>query len=172
MIAVRLWEEGRVDEAKASFEFLSRRDYADLQRDVAYLVTVVHLAELAHRFGDGHRSALLAHALDPFAGRYAAGHTAGVRGAVDRYRGLLAWTLGDLERADVLFRSALGAELRMDAAPWEAMLRADRARLALDRGTSAGRELARRELDLADAALERRATPGMKTFIAPLRARL
>jgi DNA-binding winged helix-turn-helix (wHTH) protein len=171
-IAVRLHEQGRVDDAREIFAYLSRLEFADLQRDATYLVTVAQLSELAHRLADADRARLLAPRLEPFAGRYAAGHTAAVRGAVDRYRGLLAWTLGDLDGADTLLAAAVDVEVRMDAAPWEAMTRADRARLALDRGGDGGRALAARELDAADTALARRPAPGMRAFVADQRARL
>ena len=171
-VGVRLYEEGRLDESRGVFEYLSRRDYADLQRDVTFLVTAVQLAELAHRFEDARRARLLDAVLAPFTGRYAAGHTAAVRGAVDRYRGLLAWTLGELDAAEALLGAAAELEARMDAAPWEAMTRADRARLALDRGGAARRERAVRELELADEALARCDTPGMHGFVETQRARL
>jgi len=75
-----------------------------------------------------------------------AGHTAGVRGAVDRYRGLLFWTRGDLAGAEDLLRAAIDQERRMRAPPWEAFARIDLARLLLRRDVSDDLERAGEEL--------------------------
>lgn len=56
-------------------------------------------AELAHNLDEKPHAAMLEARLEPFAGRYAIGHTTAVRGTVDRYRALLIWTFDDDSRS-------------------------------------------------------------------------
>ena len=158
-LALRLIDQGRSDEANEIFEFLSRLDYADLQRDPTYLINLVQLAEMAHHLAARDRVTELEARLDPYEGGYAVSHTTAVRGAVDRYRGLLAWTRGALDIADDRLQRAIEVEQRLGARPWEALARLDRARLLSERGgASAG---VRAEVEAAETACDGLARPGL-----------
>jgi DNA-binding winged helix-turn-helix (wHTH) protein len=167
-LAFRRLELGMLDEAREDFEFLSRHDYEDLQHDVTYLLTVVQLAQLAHDLYDAPRAAKLEAMMEPFAARYSSGHTTAVRGAVDRFRGLVRWTLGDLDGADALLQEAIALERRMRAAPWEALCRIDRARLLLARGGARDRAAAAEELRAAEEVCTRLDVPGITGRARPV----
>jgi len=171
-LAFRRNEIGMVEEAREDFEFLSRHDYADLQHDVTYLLTLVQLAQLTHDLHDEARAARLEALLEPFAGRYSSGHTTAVRGAVDRYRALMRWTLGDLAAADGLLQAAIRQEHAMRAPPWEALGRFDRARLLLDRGQEGDRLAAQVELREAADVCRGLDVPGITSRAEPLTAML
>lgn len=171
-LAHRRFEIGMVDQAREDFEFLSRHDYGDLQHDVTYLILLVQLAQLAYDLGDAARASRLETLLEPFAGRYASGHTAAVRGTVDRYRALLRWTLGDLAGADALLVRATEQEHAMRAPPWEALTRIDRARLLLERGSEGDRAKAAEELRLVAVACGGLDVPGITRRAEPLRVQL
>jgi DNA-binding winged helix-turn-helix (wHTH) protein len=171
-LALRLHESGRDAEARETFEFLSRRDYADLRQDSTFLISAVMLAELAYRLDDRYRAAQLARLLAPFAGRYAVGFSVAVLGAVDRYRGLIAWTLGDLAAADALLAGAVAAEQRMGAPAWQAIVHVDRARLRLERGGPDAEASARAELEAADACCAGLEVPGIRALVAGTGSRL
>jgi hypothetical protein len=91
---------------------------------------------------------------------------------VDRYRALLTWTQGDLAGADALLASAIAAERRMGAPPFEAMARVDRARLLAERGGRRAAASARAELDAAETCCAGLELPGIQALIARTRARL
>ena len=171
-LALRLFEAGHADEAREAFGFLSRSDYDDVRRDGTFLINAVLLAELAHHLGDVPRASRLAELLEPYAGRYASGYTVAARGAVDRYRALLAWTRGDLAAADALLADAVAAERRMGAPPWEAIAHLDRARLFARRSGAGSADAARGELDAAEACCAGLELPGIRTRVAAARARL
>jgi hypothetical protein len=169
-LAFRRIEIGMLAEARDDFEYLSRHEYEDLQRDVAYLLTIVQLAQLAHDLHDPVRAARLEELMEPYAGRYSSGHTTAVRGAVDRYRGLTRWTQGDLDGADAFLCAAIEQEHKMRAPPWEALARLDRVRLLLQRQTDDDRESAAEELKRVDEILSHVDTPGFTDRADRLRA--
>jgi hypothetical protein len=70
-------------------------------------------------------------------------------GAVDRYLGLLAATLGRYEAAERHFRVAIEMNERMGAIPWTAHSRSDLAALLVERDGPGDRERALEELRMA-----------------------
>ena len=171
-LALRLLAAGHEAEAREAFEFLSRRDYEDMRRDGSFLISLVMLAELAHRLDDPRRAARLSELLAPFAGRYSVGYTVAIRGAVDRYLGLLAWTQGDPTSAEAHLASAVAAERHMRAPPWEAIARVDLARLLVARGGPDAVSDARRELDAAEACCEGLGVRVVRAWVAEARAEI
>jgi hypothetical protein len=103
--------------------------------------------------------------LTPFGGRHAVGFAEGSLGAVDRYLGLLAATMGRLDDAERHLAEAIRLNEGMGARPWTAHSQADLARLLLLRAGSGDLDRAR---ELQRAAL---ATAGSLGMVA-LEARL
>jgi hypothetical protein len=78
----------------------------------------------------------------PFSGRHAIGHAEGSVGAVDRYLGLLAATIGQLDDAERHFSEAIRLNEQMGARPWVAHSQDDLARLLLLRNQDGDRSRA------------------------------
>jgi hypothetical protein len=95
-----------------------------------------------------------------------------VRGAVDRYRGLLFWTRGDLDGAEDLLRAAIDQERRMRAPPWEAIARIDLARLVLSRDASDGSSRAGEELRRVEQICKVLPVAGVAKLAEPVKRQL
>ena len=93
--------------------------------------------------------------LEPFAGRHAIGHMEGSVGAVDRYLGLLAVTLGRLDDAERHLAAAVEVNDWMEAWPWAAHSRHDLAAV-LTRRDAPGDRARAQELDVAALVTARR----------------
>jgi tetratricopeptide (TPR) repeat protein len=115
-----LLDLGRVAEARAVFEDLARDDFAALYRDNEWLLGMSLTSEACAPLGDVSAAATLYEQLAPFAGRHAAGHPEGSVGAVDRYLGLLAATVGRLDDAERHLSAAVDINEGMGARPWTA----------------------------------------------------
>ena len=140
---ITLLESARADEARAALEELGRDEFAALYRDNEWLLAMSLAAEAAARLGARSASETIYAQLRPFAGRHAIGHTEGSIGAVDRYLGLLAATLGQLDDAVEHLENAVHINERMGARPWTAHSRADLAEV-LRRRDAPGRRGPRR----------------------------
>lgn len=143
-----LLELGREDEARAVFDELSVEGFGALYRDNEWLLGMALAAEACSRLRDAERAAVLYQQLAPFEGRHSVGHPEGSLGAVCRYLGLLAHTLGWLNKAEHHLRDAIAMNERMGARPWTAYSRFDLAGVLLDRDGPGDRERALSELDL------------------------
>jgi hypothetical protein len=89
------------------------------QRDDHWLVGCCLLAEATVALGDTELAESLGTALRPFAGRFAvAGRVAAFRGSVSYPLGILAWRLGDLDRAATDLEHAVTHHDRMGARPF------------------------------------------------------
>ena len=147
-----LLDSGREREARASFGLLARDEFAVFYRDNEWLLGVSLAAEIAWRLADERAAAILYAQLLPFAGRHAVGSVEGSLGAVDRYLGLLAWTLGLIDEAERHFRAAVERNEQMGARPWAAHSRADLAsalRTRADRRRDEAQQLERHALATA-----------------------
>ena len=94
-------------------------------RDSEWLLGICLASEACWLLGDATAAAALYEQLDPFAGRHAIGHAEGSIGAVDRYLGLLAATLGRLDAAEQHLATAIRINEGMGAKPWAAHSRHD-----------------------------------------------
>jgi len=161
-----LLEVGRVGEARVAFEELARDGFRALPRDNYWLLGTSLAAEACSMLGDEEAAAVLYEQLLPFQGRPAIGPAEGTVGALDRYLGLLAVTLGRPEDAERHFEEAIQVNGRMGARPWTAHSQCDYARMLLSRGGPGDRERAEGLLSealatcrtLGMAALERKVT--------------
>jgi hypothetical protein len=140
------------------FEELSTDEFAALYRDNEWLLGMSMASETCARLGDADAAALLYGQLLPFAGRHAIGHAEGSVGAVDRYLGLLAQTLGGLADAEEHFQHSIALNERMGARPWVAHTEHDYARMLLERDGPGDRE---RALGLLAPCLETARELGM-----------
>ena len=98
-------EEGRRDEALRRARSLCPGGVARVRRDVNRVITLAVLAELAFALRDVETAAAVHDALRRYAGRQVGiGMAVAGYGAVDRYLGLSAATLGRLRRGGGAFR--------------------------------------------------------------------
>ena len=160
---------GGMVEARAVFDELAEDDFAVLHRDNEWVLGTSLAAEACYLLRNETAAAVLYEQLLPFRGRHAIGHAEGSVGAVDRYLGLLAATLGRLAEAERHFEDALEMNARMGARPWTAHTQHDFASMLLSRDGSGDRERAHELLsearDTARAigmvALESKITEGL-----------
>ncbi|HXQ96580.1 MAG TPA: hypothetical protein VN800_06625, partial [Candidatus Acidoferrales bacterium] len=155
----------RVAEARAVFADLARDDFRALYRDCEWLLGVSLASEACVGLGDTASAETLYAQLLPFAGRHAVAHTEGSVGAVDRYLGLLASTLGRLDDAERHFGDAIRLNDRMGAEPWTAHTQADYAQMLVRRDAPDDRRRAR---ELMGAARETAQRLGMAALDASL----
>jgi len=122
-----LCEVGRIEDARAHFEFVMRDGLDDLPPDYQALTIPVYASVACARLGDTRRAMRLYEILEPQRDRLVT-TGAGWFGATTHFLGLLAATLGRPEEADVLFASAQRTYESLDATPWLARLILDRDR--------------------------------------------
>ena len=129
-----LLDTGAIAEARAEFEALAADEFAVLYRDNMWLFGISLAAEACAQLSDARAAAVLLEQLAPFAGRHAIAHAEGSVGAVDRYLGLLAATLGRLDQAEDHLTAAIAFCEQMGARPWVAHCQHDLAGVLRRRG--------------------------------------
>jgi DNA-binding CsgD family transcriptional regulator/tetratricopeptide (TPR) repeat protein len=111
-------EAGKLAAARAEFEHLAANDFTDLPRDVFWLTAAGLLTEVCAALGDSRRAALLYDLLLPYEGHcVVVSYAAACTGAVSRYLGLLAATMGRRQEAARHFEDALTTHARLGARP-------------------------------------------------------
>jgi hypothetical protein len=155
-------ELGRVPEAQAEFEHLARHDFADLPRDGLWMACITYLVDVCRFLGDRDRAATLYQLLLPYAGHtVVVGFAAACYGALSRYLGALATTLGRWDEAVQHFEDALAMNARMEAQPWLAHTQYQYATMLLTRDQPGDGEKAR---ELLTAALLTARELGMRAL--------
>ena len=154
-LACLLLDAGRVSEARVVFAALARDDFAAIYKDNEWLLGMAVTAEACHLLADTAAATVLYDRLVPYAGRHAIGHMEGSVGAVDRYLGLLAVTLGRLDDAERHLAAAVEINDWMEAWPWAAHSRHDLAAV-LTRRDAPGDPARAQELDAAALVTTRR----------------
>ncbi|HEU4977871.1 MAG TPA: AAA family ATPase [Solirubrobacteraceae bacterium] len=166
-LAALLAELGMQAEARRELARLAA-DGLDVFRSSLWLGSLVYVAEASAAVGDEEVAALVYPELEQFAGaNVMIGHLVTCYGAADRYRGMLAATLGDAALAEEHFERALELNRRMGAHTWAAHTAYQYARLLRRRGPGARRSadaLAREAAALA----ERLALPGLLAKVRAL----
>ncbi|MBY0277326.1 hypothetical protein K2Z84_18500, partial [Candidatus Binatia bacterium] len=144
VLALLLAESGRGDEARALFDEVAALDFADIPADANFLTTAAILALLAHRFGDAARARVLYQRLAPFAAHTAVTFVQPVvcLGAVTRFLGLLAATMGDAERALAHLDDAIARNRALGARPYLARALAECAAVLHERDATGDRDRA------------------------------
>ena len=158
-----LVELGREGEARTELDALSHDDFSALYPDNEWLLGMSLAAEAAARLGATNAAETLYGQLVPLAGRHAIGHAEGSVGAVDRYLGLLAASLGRLDDAARHLEDAVHINERMGARPWTAHSRHDLAAVLRARGEPGD---AARAADLDAQALAAARAMGMTVLEA------
>jgi tetratricopeptide (TPR) repeat protein len=167
-LASLLFDVGKRDEARVTLDELARGEFAALYPDNEWLLGMGLAAETAARLDARDACATLYAQLLPYAGRHAIGHTEGSIGAVDRYLGLVAGTLEQLDDAVRHLEAAVQVNERMGARPWTAHSRADLAAV-LRRRDAAGDSARADALEAEALAMTR--SMGMAALAARLEAR-
>ena len=136
-------EAGRREEALRRARSLCPGGVARVRRDVNRVITLAVLAELAFELRDAETAAAVHDPLRRYAGRHVGiGMAVAGYGAVDRYLGLSAATLGRFEEAEAHFAAGIRADQAMGAAAFAAHGALDWASVGAARGAPADRQRA------------------------------
>jgi predicted ATPase/DNA-binding SARP family transcriptional activator len=107
-------ETGAVEEGRTAYERFGAR-FEGIPQDFMWLGTMALLTEACAALGDTAGAAVLYERLAPFAGQFVQLSYTACWGSVERYLGLLAGTLGDLDAARSHCEAALRANGRAGA---------------------------------------------------------
>ncbi|KKK82898.1 hypothetical protein LCGC14_2798790, partial [marine sediment metagenome] len=156
-------ELGREEEARAEFDDLAKKDFADLPQDGNLPIALGTLTETCVVLGDARRAAALYELMLPNAGQaVVVGVAATCNGSASRPLGQLAATMERWEEAEEHFQDALDMNTKMGARPWVAQTQHDYASMLLARDEPGDREKA---LELLTQALDAAQELGMKTLV-------
>jgi tetratricopeptide (TPR) repeat protein len=153
-------ETGQMEQARAEFEPLAARGFADIPRDMFWLVAMFALSETCTLLRDAARAAILYDLLLPYRDLYVGAQAASF-GSVWTLLGKLATTAGRFEDAAGHFEQALAANRRAESPPAIAHSQHDYAVMLLRRDAPGDREKA---LELVAAALDTARELGMKAL--------
>ncbi|MBN1239432.1 MAG: AAA family ATPase [Gammaproteobacteria bacterium] len=117
-LMLALTEIGRLDDAARELDKLAAGEFAMIPFDALRTSTLVYCAETCTALGDAERAKVLYPLLVPYAGTFATHHLAVCFGSTDQYLGMLAATMGDLDRARRHFDAAVRAHAAARAWPW------------------------------------------------------
>jgi class 3 adenylate cyclase len=159
-------ELGQRNEARSIFEELAAGDFESLPRDMGWYSMLVLLSEVCCAIGDSARAAVLYRLLAPHEARNAILDIHVCYGSVAHYLGTLSVAMGELDRAQTHFESALRFNLKMGARPWVARTRYHYAAMLVARGNPGDREKANQLAELAQASAE---SIGMKALAERVR---
>ncbi len=155
-------ELGHTKEALAEFEHLAQHNFIDIPRDALWMTCLTYLVDVCTFLGDRARAATLYQLLLPYAGRTVViGFSVACYGALFRYLGALAATLGRWDEAAQHFEDALAMNTRMEAWPWLAHTQYQYAIMLLARDRVGDGEKAR---ELLSAALATARELGMRAL--------
>jgi hypothetical protein len=133
-LACLLADAGRIEEARTVLGDLAVDDFRALYPDCEWLLGAALASEASAALGDASAAAVLYGQLLPSEGLHAVGHAEGSVGAVDRYLGMLAATLGEVAEAERHFEAGIAVNEKLGAAPFAAHTQADLATLLRRRG--------------------------------------
>ncbi len=172
MLAVRMADDGRLDDARKELDTLAADDFRDYPRDALWLFAMALLAELCALLGDARRARLVYDLLAPFEGRNVISLGVAYLGPVARYLGLLAMTTGEAERALGHLETARSATWRTGALPMEVLTTLDTAEVLLRRGSPGDAERGATLVEKVASDAERLGMDGATARVADLRRRL
>ena len=109
---------GRRDEARALFEKVAARDFADIPRDGNWLTTLCMLSVPCAEVGDIRRAKSLYNLLTPYADRIVVANAGAVcYGSVGPFLGVLAAAIGEMDEAEQHFQRGLMDNLGLGHRP-------------------------------------------------------
>jgi DNA-binding CsgD family transcriptional regulator len=165
-LAALLVEIGLHDEARRELRRI-RAAGLDAFRHSLWVASLTYLADACSAAGDAELAALVYPELAPLSGAgVVIGDVVACYGAADRYLGMLAATVGDLESAERHFEAALALNRRMGARTWLAHTAYEYGRMLRRRGDG---ERARRLLGEAGAMAQ---SLGMTALLGRVRVLL
>ena len=147
--ALAYCETDRPEDARAIFDELAAKDFADLAFDPTWLHVLANCAAVGASLGDRGRAAVLYDLLAPFDGQFVTMSSLAYSGAVAHYLALLAAAMGDHDQAAAQFGAAATTHEHMGAPTWLARTRLEWAHSLLELGDRDG---AWALLDQAEAA--------------------
>jgi class 3 adenylate cyclase/DNA-binding CsgD family transcriptional regulator len=163
-------ELGRTREARTEFEYLARHDFTDLPRDALWMASMTYLTDVCTFLRDTARAAILYQLLLPYDERTVViGNAVACYGAMSRYLGALATTMGHWDTAAQHFEHALAMNARTEAWPWLAHTQHAYATMLLARNQPGDGDKA---TALLDSALVTVRELGMRALEERLTARL
>lgn len=133
-LALLYWELGREADARRVFATLIAHQVPPLPRNAIWLDGVSLLAVVCAALRDAHHARLLYALLSPYAGQSLVLGQGGAMlhlGAITRYLGLLAATMGRWEDAEAHFVEALATNAQLGARPWVAYTQYEYAQMLL-----------------------------------------
>ena len=157
-----LEQTGDLEGAARMLDVVAVDGFSHVPDDVARAYTFCAAAEAAVGLGDERRCAQLYELLTPLVGTASMIGTVAYHGAVDRYLGILAITLGRPDDAVAHLEAALAIHERMRARPWTARTQYDLGRALLARGEPGDSE---RAVTLLNAALDTATAIGMARLV-------
>jgi DNA-binding CsgD family transcriptional regulator len=171
-LAAVLAELGMEDEARRELAQV-REEGFDTLRASLWIASLTYLADACAAVGDAELAALVYPELAPLrGGTVVIGHGVACYGAVDRYLGLLAATLGEQDRAVEHFEQALASNRAMGATTWVAHTLYAYGRTLRTRGRDDDDEQAAAMLSEAATLAERIGMPMLLARARALGARL
>ena len=166
-------ELGELEQARALFDELAAKDFADLPRDGTWSTSVVLIAEVCAQVGDARRAQTLYQMLLPYDGRnvVVAFHMA-LYGPAARFLGSLAATMKRWVEAERHFESALEMSRRQGTQPALAHSQYGYAAMLEQRSEAGDRERALVLLEDAQAISGELGMLALKEWVDVLRERL
>ncbi len=147
--------------ARAEFELLAVRGFADIPHDNTFLACASALAQICAELQDQRRARQLFDILSPYADLNVVFGPLCTYGSVARYLGMLAAVMGRFQEGEALYEKALAFNERINARPYFAYTQTDYAAMLLRRGSQ--RDIAR-ALELLASASEIAEAIGMKAL--------
>jgi tetratricopeptide (TPR) repeat protein len=160
-LAMMYAETGQVEKASAEFESLAAQGFADIPRDMFWLLSMFMLSEACAFLGDAARAAILYDLFLPYGDLYVAPAAASF-GSVWTSLGKLASTAARFGDAASHFEQALAANRRVESPPAVAHTQYDYAAMLLARDGAGDREHA---LALLKKAIATAQELGMKPLV-------
>jgi class 3 adenylate cyclase len=133
LLALCYCELDRFDDARNVFAVDAAAGFAGMPYDLVWSSAMTMLAEVCAWVDDRESAAILIEKLSPFAGILAHNGVTSF-GAIDRYLGMLATTLGRFAQAEQHFWAAAAIHTRINAPAWLARTHVDWARMRQRRG--------------------------------------
>jgi tetratricopeptide (TPR) repeat protein len=171
-LALALVEAGDHEAARLEIERLAADGFASVPRDFLWTYAMTLLSRSSAALGDVQHAATLYGLLAPYEGRISvAQHGILCDGAVDRYLGLLAATLGRFDEASRHFADALARNERIGARIFVTATQRDHAAMLLRRGAKEDVERARDLLVRAAAGARELGQEAVLASVAALQKR-
>jgi class 3 adenylate cyclase/tetratricopeptide (TPR) repeat protein/DNA polymerase III delta prime subunit len=162
-LAVLHTDLGNRERARREFERLAEDDFAVIPVDANWIVAMALMAEVCGYLRDSVRAAWLYEHLTPYAARniiVGGGWTC--YGSTERFLGILAAAMGDLDLADRHLAEAERRNIALGSPPLVAITRFDHARVLLERDREGDAEQANK---LLGEVLETAGRLGMKGLV-------